>query len=246
MATWKKVIVSGSQAHLQAVTASVSLDTPGAVGFYGTASWAQSASYVTGSVFTNTNPALSASYALTASYALNVSAPTFTISGSTGNGTFNASGDTLLLTGSNGLGVTVTDNTTVLTASFGFPTNASVQLGTLLLGDLTVTGTASFQNTENLLVADRFVLLASGSNAVGDGGIIVQQGTQNVGEALFYDSNTVRWSVSGSVTATSTGIAPDAFIAMVVDTAQVGSTDVAKYQKNGNIKIDNGDIWIYA
>lgn len=223
MATWKKVIVSGSQAHLVAVTASVSVDTPGAVGFYGTASWAE-----------------------TASYALNVSAPTFFISGSSGNGIFNASGDTLLLTGSNGLGVTITDNTSVLTASFGFPTNASVQLGTLLLGDLTVTGTASFQNTENLLVADRFVLLASGSNTTGDGGIVIQQGTQNIGEALFYDSNTVRWSVSGSVTATSTEVVPDAFIAMVIDTAEAGSTDVAKYQKNGNIKIDQGEIWIYA
>jgi len=38
----------------------------------------------------------------------------------------------------------------------------------------------------------------------------------------------------------------DAFVAMVIDTAQAGSTDVAKYQKNGNLKIDNGDIWIYA
>ena len=39
--------------------------------------------------------------------------------------------------------------------------------------DLTVQGTASFQNSENLLVADRFILLASGSNSVGDGGFMV-------------------------------------------------------------------------
>ncbi len=46
---------------------------------------AQTASYVTGSVFTNTNPALSASYALTASHALNgggSSTPTFPYTGS--------------------------------------------------------------------------------------------------------------------------------------------------------------------
>lgn len=85
MAVWRKVIVSGSQAHLQAVTASISIDTPGAIGFVGTGSWAiyaTTASYITGSVFTSGNPALSASYALTASYALNVSTPTLVTSAS--------------------------------------------------------------------------------------------------------------------------------------------------------------------
>jgi len=45
--------------------------------FVATASWAQNAitaSYITGSVFSSTNPALSASYALTASFALNAGA----------------------------------------------------------------------------------------------------------------------------------------------------------------------------
>jgi hypothetical protein len=65
------LIMSGSNI---AATGSISA-TQGFTGsLFGTSSWAQnaiSASYVTGSIFTSTNPALSSSYALTASYALN-------------------------------------------------------------------------------------------------------------------------------------------------------------------------------
>lgn len=43
------------------------------VSFYGTSSWAVTASYVTGSIFNNTNPVLSASYAESSSYALSAS-----------------------------------------------------------------------------------------------------------------------------------------------------------------------------
>jgi hypothetical protein len=95
--TTKGLTVTGSMFVSGAISASFG---PSTVGFFGTASWAQSASqaltasfvqiaqtasYVTGSVFTNTNPALSASYALTASHALNgggSSTPTFPYTGS--------------------------------------------------------------------------------------------------------------------------------------------------------------------
>jgi hypothetical protein len=57
------------------VTASIISASSGITGsLFGTASWAfnaVTASYVTGSIFTSTNQALSASYALTASFALN-------------------------------------------------------------------------------------------------------------------------------------------------------------------------------
>jgi hypothetical protein len=75
------------------------------------------------------------------------------------------------------------------TIDLGLETGDSPQfVGLTLTGDLVVLGTASFQNTQNLLVADRFVLFASGSNATGDGGIVVQQDTQNIGELYGYDS----------------------------------------------------------
>jgi len=130
---------------------------------------------------------------------------------------------------------TITDDGSLVTFS----------TGALFQGDLTVQGTASFQNTENLLVADRFVLFASGSNTTGDGGIVVQQGTQNVGELYAYDSAAVRWGFTGSFDASSPSYTPEAFIAAVVD-IDGGQTDIAKYQKNGNIKISGSDIWIYA
>ena len=133
------------------------------------------------------------------------------------------------------LDTTITDDGTLVT----FSGNALFQ------GDITVEGTASFQNTENLLVSDRFVLFASGSNTAGDGGIVVQQGVQNVGELFGYENSADRWGFTSSFDASSTSYTPAAFVAAVVDIDN-GQSDIAQYQKNGNIKIDTGDIWIYA
>ena len=115
-------------------------------------------------------------------------------------------------------------------------------------GDLTVNGTASFANTENLLVADRFVLFASGSTTAGDGGIVVQQGTQNIGEVFAYDSATTRWGVTGSFSADAGAYTPDAFMATVVEgTASDPTAVVSKYTKKGNIFVaNNQDIYIYS
>ena len=96
-----------------------------------------------------------------------------------------------------------------------------------------------------MLVSDRFVLFASGSNTTGDGGIVVQQGTQNVGELYGYDSGVQRWGFTGSFDATSTSYAPEAYIAAVIDEDN-GQTEIAKYQKNGNIRVSGSDIYIYA
>ena len=118
----------------------------------------------------------------------------------------------------------------------------------VVTGDLTVNGTASFANTENLLVADRFVLFASGSTTAGDGGIVVQQDTQNVGELFAYDSSTTRWGVTGSFSADGSAYTPDAFMATVVEGAADDPTAVvSKYTKKGNIFVaDNEDIYIYS
>ena len=117
--------------------------------------------------------------------------------------------------------------------------------------DVVVQGTASFQSTTNLQVADRFVLFASGSDSTGDGGIVVQQGTQDVGELFGYDSGTSRWGVTGSFTADSSAYTPDAFMAAVTTLASSNPNTTgpaAKYNKVGNIYVSSGDesIWIYA
>jgi len=60
MPSWKKVLISGSDAALNKLTVINGI----------TGSLFGTASYASGSVFTSTNPALSASYALTASYVM--------------------------------------------------------------------------------------------------------------------------------------------------------------------------------
>jgi hypothetical protein len=114
--------------------------------------------------------------------------------------------------------------------------------------NLTVQGTASFQHTTNLDVADRFILLASGSNTTGDGGIVVQQGTQGIGETFAFDANTTRWAVTGSFDASQSTFVPEAFMAAVIEGATSDpTTTIAKLTKKGNIFIaSNESIYIYA
>lgn len=115
--------------------------------------------------------------------------------------------------------------------------------------DLVVQGTASFQSTENLQVADQFILLNSGSTSTGPGGIVIEQGTDDIGEALAWSSADVRWGVTGSFDAASTSFNPDAYVNVVVEgTSNDPDTEVvAKYDKKGNMFVGNtGDIWIYV
>jgi len=120
----------------------------------------------------------------------------------------------------------------------------------VITGNLTVAGTASFQNTTNLDVADRFIRMASGSTAVGDGGIIVQQTGPANGEAFAYDAATTRWSTTGSFDPSTEAYTPDSFMSLVVEGAtgiDVPTAVVAKFQKKGNIFVgDNEDIFIYS
>jgi hypothetical protein len=130
-------------------------------------------------------------------------------------------------------------------------TDSPTFVGLTLTGNLVVLGTASFQNTSNLLVADRFVLFASGSNTTGDGGIVVQQGTQNIGELYGYDSGTTRWGFTSSFNATGNSFVP-AVYAGAVETSAVTPSAAPIYggasNGFGTIHVDSntGDIFIYA
>jgi hypothetical protein len=186
--------------------------------------------------------------------------------------TFNATTNTLTVTSSfavsaslasavSSIANNITNNTDnrVLTATGGGTINGEGNLtfdGTTLTvtgneiisGNLTVLGTASFQNTTNLEVADRFILLASGSNTAGDGGILVQQGTQNVGELFGFDSGTTRWAFTSSFSGNSSAFTPDAFVAAAIIGAGTTPTSApARYQVGGNIFIGTDEaIWIYS
>lgn len=117
--------------------------------------------------------------------------------------------------------------------------------------DLIVQGTASFQSTENLQVADQFILLNSGSSTDNSpGGFVIQQDTQDEGVLFGYDAaaaaNAGRFGVTSSFAADSSTFTADAYIAMVID-EDASQTDIALYQQRGNLKIDTSDdIWIYV
>jgi hypothetical protein len=142
----------------------------------------------------------------------------------------------------------LTDNITVdglLTASTGS-----------ILGDLTVEGNLVVQGdvteiqTTNLLVEDRFILLNSGSISSMNpkGGIIIDEGGGS-GSALFYTSlgSVDRWSLAQSVEHDASTATPTAYIAAVVDMAIAEhSASVALYEQVGNIKIEDGEVYIWA
>lgn len=140
------------------------------------------------------------------------------------------------------------------TLTVGLPDDVVIGRDLTVTRNLTVFGTASFQNTENLLVADRFVLLASGSTTDGPGGIVVQQANQNIGELFGWDSVADRWAVTGSFVANQSAFTPDAFMAAVTSLASTNpntSGPAARYSVKGNIYVSSevgGDesIWIYS
>ena len=90
--------------------------------------------------------------------------------------------------------------------------------------------------------------MASGSNTAGDGGIVVQQGTQNVGEAFAWDSADGRWGITGSFDSANSAIVPEAFMsAVVLGVASDPTAVVAKLTKKGNIFVAADEtIWIYS
>lgn len=127
-----------------------------------------------------------------------------------------------------------------ITGDRTFANNITIQ------GNLTVTGDTIEQQVTNLNVEDSFILLASGSAGAAEGGIIIDQGGK-AGEVFGWDTATSRFATTGSLASNATSFAPDAFIPVVIDENIAESTDKAKYQKSGNIKVTtSGDIWIYA
>jgi hypothetical protein len=122
-------------------------------------------------------------------------------------------------------------------------------------GDLIVKGTASFESTENLLVKDRFITLASGSQSDGDGGIVVETSTANGGQgpAFAWNGTDDRWGVAQTVQSDASSYTADAFMASVLKPAAANTAATilaidSNYNKKGNLYVSSGadDIWIYS
>ena len=171
---------------------------------------------------------------------------------------------TLDVSGSNGTGISinlVTQDFTIggtaneietsaagTTLTIGLPNDVTITQDLTVNRNLTVLGTASFQHTTDLDVADRFIRLASGSNAAGDGGIAIQQNNALDAEVFGFDSGATRWGVSSSFDASQNAFTPDAFMALSLVGAGTDPTVVdARYQVKGNIFIGSDEgIWIYS
>ncbi len=144
------------------------------------------------------------------------------------------------------------------TVTIGLPNDVTIGQDLTVTRDatisrnLTVLGTASFQHTEDLDVADRFIRLASGSTSAGDGGIVIQQTGALDGEVFGFDSSTTRFGMSGSFDASQNVFTPDAFMAAAINTNgndPNGAQDPGtRYNKKGNLYVagDSEDIWIYS
>ena len=131
--------------------------------------------------------------------------------------------------------------------------NRTFSNNVIIGGDMTVNGTASFANTENLLVADRFVLFASGSNAAGDGGVVVQQATNGVGELLGFENGVGRWGFKTAFNASDASFTAQAYAGVVqVGTGQAAGSTAPIFGGSSNghgtihVDTDDGEIWIYS
>jgi hypothetical protein len=267
MAVWQKVITSGSNAILNQLsvgTTQVITTSPSTTFLSG--SFSGSFTGTAGGTLSNTltfGPGISGS--AVQSYN-NTAAVTLALSGASalttdkhvkwsGTGLVNSFISETLTQVTIATGSTISAGGLTVTGNTLFNNDLSV------LGNLSVAGTASFYNTDNLNIRDKFILINSGSgNVFGDSGIIVQSGSAGSGSALF-NKNAAgttfgtygRWAVAGDVVGTSTSVTADEFVvtAKVAASTAPGTTAPTwggATNGSGNmwVKSDTGDIYIYA
>tara|TARA_R110000822_G_scaffold17581_6_gene59146 strand:- start:1350 stop:2498 length:1149 start_codon:yes stop_codon:yes gene_type:complete len=122
-------------------------------------------------------------------------------------------------------------------------------------GNLSVAGTASFTNTDNLNIKDKFILINSGSAALADSGWVTQYNAAGSGSAFYLEAASTgtygRFAVAYDVIGTSTSLTPDEFVVTAKTTAIAPSADPTwggSSNGSGNIHINSatGDVYIYS
>ena len=123
--------------------------------------------------------------------------------------------------------------------------------GLTVTGDLVVTGNTIEAQVTNLNIEDKYILLNSGSSTIGDSGIVFggSSGVANSGAGLFWDasynSNDGRLAIIGAINAGSTGDqSPSYHVAGVFEGSELFA-GLAKADHPGNIRIENGEVFIY-
>jgi len=153
--------------------------------------------------------------------------------------------ETASFTGGEGIDTSGAGNTITIAMADNYSIAGSGSIGTdltvggdaTITGDLTVNGTTTTVNSTNLNIEDKFILLSSGSTSGNDAGLVVA----GQGASFGWDESENRWAFDfAGATFDQTTIGADAYAAAVV------TTDDANYQKNGNIRIESDEIYIYV
>jgi hypothetical protein len=144
------------------------------------------------------------------------------------------------------------------TITVGLPNDVIIQNDLTVNGDLVVEGTSSFRHEDTLEIADQFILLNSGSAQQDDGGIVVQQATQDVGDVFGFKNqggSPSRWGVATDFHASASVFTPDGYVSIALSGTENTSTTIAaavpdsRYNAAGNIWTEtsgDNDIWIYS
>jgi hypothetical protein len=156
---------------------------------------------------------------------------------------------------SQGNAVLTTNGAAGSTIGLGLTTSDSPTFTDLTLsGNLYVNGTTTQVNTTELFVEDKFIILASGSASAGDGGIIIDRGSDAAGNIAFgYDSATDRWGYQNGLTDTTNAITigtdgNSAFAGYVfTEAAHTSAPTSGEFVAAGAIyTATSGDIFIYS
>ena len=157
--------------------------------------------------------------------------------------------------------VGITDDNTINTTTGNLVINSAggtttIDDNVIVSGDLTVNGNTTYLNVQDLYVEDRFILLASGSATAGDGGIIIDRGSDADNNIAFgFDSATDRFGFQNGLIDTANALdlaqtnGTAAFAGLVFTEGAHGATrpTTGEFAKEGAIYTANsGDIWIYS
>jgi hypothetical protein len=250
-------------ADSNAVTASIFFSSQSSgVGFVGTASVALTASNITPAITAgNTNNNVltaNGNGTLTGESNLTFDSSILTITGDIAvNGATSADITTTTTTATvfNTTATTVNIAGAGTTISIGAGTgNTTVNNNLTVTGDLTVNGTTTTINTNNLLVEDKFILLASGSTtaATAVGGIVVQNAANSTGSAFIWKGADNRWAVVPAVGSTDADATVNSYLVTVsgssVDPGGNPLYGAADASRIGAMYVNTStqDIWIWS
>jgi hypothetical protein len=237
MASWKKIIVSGSAAELSQLNVETNQQISSSVNDTFLSGSFSGSFHGDGSDLTGIVTSLNFSGSDGSNGSVDLKTQAFTINGTANEIETTAADQTITIGLPNdviiGNDLTVTGNTTIE-------------------GNLNVNGTTTTISSSNLLVTDKFALFASGSTVATDGGIIIQSDVVGTGLALGYDASATRWALQDGLVHDSSTITPDAYV--VSATSSTAASLPANPQYGGAsvgfgnmfIANDTGDIYIYS